>query len=58
MTEFWRGYLLAMCITCSIQDWYGLDAYIQQLKANWWNVPWWLWIIPATIICVLPKKKA
>jgi len=27
-----------------MQDWMGLDGYTVYIKANWWHLPWQLWI--------------
>ncbi len=40
-------------IHAAIQDWYGLDAYIEHIKAGWTHFPpwWWsVWVIAAIFL--------
>ena len=36
------GALAAFSITAAIQDFLGLEGYIQHVRDTWINLPWWI----------------
>lgn len=48
---FWRGFFMHMFLNCMLQDWYGLDRYINAVREGWVNIYWWAWI-PALLLLV------
>jgi len=39
---FRAGIVAALSAHMAIQDWYGLEGYIQHLQTWWVDVPWWV----------------
>lgn len=42
--SFWRGFFVHSFLSCMLQDWYGLETYIQLLRIHWVNIYWWVWV--------------
>ena len=40
--HFYMGALAAFSIVAAIQDWLGLEGYIQHLRDTWIDLPWWI----------------
>jgi len=45
---FWFGYFSHMFLTLGIQDWYGLNVYIEKVKSGWADTSWLMW---AALFC-------
>lgn len=43
------GAAAALGFMMAIQDWYGLDGYIQHVRDHWIELPWWV----GASICVV-----
>lgn len=43
--SFFRGMCVMALVHAAIQDFYGLDAYIEVIKARWTHFPTWWWIV-------------
>ncbi len=54
---FWCGFLLNSSIMGIYQDWMGLEGYINYLRHNWIDLPWWIWLFPIGIILVILGKN-
>jgi hypothetical protein len=42
--SFLRGYFFCAFLNACVQDWWGLEKYIEHCRAGWVNLPWWFWI--------------
>lgn len=40
--QFVMGAGTALWLVMMVQDWYGLEAYIQHLRDHWIDLPWWV----------------
>ena len=41
---FFQGMLFNALTVMLIQDWYGLEKYLEVAKEKWVNIPWWVWV--------------
>ena len=44
--SFWAGFCVCALLATIVQDWFGLEAYVQMLQENWIHVHWAIWIPP------------
>ena len=44
MNSFFRGLALCSALHGVLQDWLGLEGYIQFCREHWVNLSWWLWV--------------
>jgi hypothetical protein len=40
--SFIRGALLCLAIIITVQDYMGLEKYIESLRKHWGLMPWWV----------------
>lgn len=40
--QFAMGAATALGVVMMIQDWYGLEVYIQHVREHWVELPWWV----------------
>ena len=49
MAGWWLGAIMFMSIMGFMQDWLGLERYLEVVSSNWVHMsPWW-WLIPGLI---------
>jgi hypothetical protein len=48
----WIGMLMFFCIMNLIQDWLGLEDYVDFLQRHWIAVPWPVWLLGLIIVGV------
>jgi hypothetical protein len=56
MSRFWRGAAFAVVWFAFWQDLMGMEKYIQVVRAEWINIPFWVWI-PFIILLALPPRE-
>jgi len=39
--QFAMGAATALGVVMMIQNWYGLEGYIQHVRDHWIDLPWW-----------------
>lgn len=52
---FWRGFVIASLLNCTLQDWMGVDRYTQFAKNHWITLHWSVWLLPILLIFCLQK---
>jgi hypothetical protein len=57
MNSFWRGLALCSALHGVLQDWLGLEGYIQFCRAHWTNLSWWFWV-PIIIALLIGEAAA
>ena len=55
--QFFMGILAAFGTMMAIQDWYGLDGYVQMVRDNWIDLPWWVGFAVAVLATLLGRDK-
>lgn len=40
--QFATGVATTLGVVMMIQDWYGLEGYIQHVRDHWIDLPWWV----------------
>ena len=48
-TSFWCGFLVHAGLTMAIQDWYGLEHYIQHVRSHWVDLHWLVGVAGASV---------
>lgn len=46
--HFFLGVMCALGFYMAFQDWYGLEGYVEYIRAHWTELPWWLGALIAT----------
>ena len=55
--QFAMGAATALGVMMMIQNWYGLDGYIQQVRDYWIELPWWVGAAIAAWCAWLGREK-
>lgn len=50
------GVMMHSFVMMMIQDFYGLDDYIQMCKDHWIVIDWWLWLGPMILVAMLFQR--
>ncbi len=51
------GAATALWVMMMIQDWYGLEGYIQHVRDHWIELPWWVGGAIAALSAWLGRDK-
>ena len=43
--SFVRGLAAGLCGTLVYEDYLGLEAYVEHVRAHWIVLPWWPWVL-------------
>lgn len=54
---YWGGVLVALGLIMAQQDWLGMEAYIQHVRANWVTLPWWVGALIALSGVILATER-
>jgi hypothetical protein len=57
MNSFWRGLVLCSALHGVLQDWLGLEGYIQFCRDHWVHMSW-MWWVPLIIVVLLNEALA
>jgi len=55
--QFFGGALFMVCLTGLIQDYMGLDRYLEYAADHWIQLPWGLWIIPLVGVLIVNYRS-
>jgi len=53
--SFWLGFVFAFSFVGFIQDWLGMDQYLEYVANHWVNIHWAFWIF--LIACCIYRKN-
>jgi hypothetical protein len=53
--DFTCGVIAAIGFTMAVQDWYGLDSYIEHVRAGWVQMPWFVGAIIGIVASGVPS---
>lgn len=54
---FWCGFWAHALMNSLVQDWMGLERYIEMCRQHWLNIPWWVWP-PLILLVFLVQNEA
>jgi hypothetical protein len=50
VSRFWRGFFVCMALHGLVEDWYGLEGYVQLCRNQWVTMSWMWWLIPLVLL--------
>ena len=45
------GLIMAALMSCLLQDFLGLEEYIDLCRRKWVYYPWWVWVYCILLLC-------
>lgn len=54
MSEWFRGFSVAVCLNAMTQDLMGKEQYLEVIRVGWINTHWQMWALFIVLLLVAP----